>query len=93
MHFDALKLKFREFKLRRDPKCPVCGENPTIKELIDYEQFCGIPQAAAAEAAEAPIPTITVQELKQKLDRGEKFVLIDVREHFEWDICRSRGRN
>jgi len=87
VHFDALKLKFREFKLRRDPKCPVCGDNPTITELIDYDQFCGIPQAAAAEAAEAPIPTMTVTELKGKLDRKEKFLLLDVREPFEWDIC------
>ena len=87
VHFDALNLKFREFKLRRDPKCPVCGDHPTITELIDYDQFCGIPQAAAAEAAEAPIPTMTVQELKQKLDNREKFVLLDVREPFEWDIC------
>jgi sulfur-carrier protein adenylyltransferase/sulfurtransferase len=89
--FDALKMKFREFKLRRDPKCPVCGPNPTITDLIDYEQFCGIPQAAAAEAAEAPIPTMNVQELKQKLDAKEKFVLLDVREQFEWDICRIDG--
>jgi adenylyltransferase/sulfurtransferase len=87
VHFDALNLKFREFKLRRDPKCPVCGENPTITELIDYDQFCGIPQAAAAEAAEAPIPIMTVRNLKQKLDNGDKFVLLDVREPFEWDIC------
>jgi adenylyltransferase/sulfurtransferase len=87
VHFDALNLKFREFKLRRDPKCPVCGENPTITRLIDYDQFCGIPQAAAAEAAEAPIPTMTVRDLKQKLDNGGKFVLLDVREPFEWDIC------
>jgi adenylyltransferase/sulfurtransferase len=91
VHFDALKLKFREFKLRRDPKCPVCGENPTITELIDYDQFCGIPQAAAAEAAEAPIPIMNVTELKAKLDRGDKFVLLDVREPFEWDICRIDG--
>jgi len=89
--FDALKMKFREFKLRRDPKCPVCGDNPTIKELIDYDQFCGIPQAKAAEEAEAPVPTITVQDLKAKLDRGDKFRLIDVREPFEWDICRIPG--
>jgi len=87
VHFDALKLKFREFKLRRDPKCPVCGDSPTITELIDYDQFCGIPQAAAAEAAESPIPTMTVRELKQKLDNRDKFVLLDVREPFEWDIC------
>ena len=89
--FDALKMQFREFKLRKDPKCPVCGEHPTITELIDYQQFCGIPQAAAAEAAEAPIPTITVQELKSKLDAKEAFELIDVRENFEWEIARIPG--
>src|SRR5260221_14045975 len=89
--FDALKMKFREFKLRRDPKCPVCGENPTITELIDYDQFCGIPQAKAAEEAEAPVPHISVLELKTKLDRGDKFRLIDVREPFEYDICRIPG--
>jgi sulfur-carrier protein adenylyltransferase/sulfurtransferase len=91
VNFDALKLRFREFRLRRDPNCPVCGEHPTITELIDYEQFCGIPQAAAAEAAEEPIPTITVQDLKRKMDAREKFVLIDVRELFEYDICRIPG--
>jgi adenylyltransferase/sulfurtransferase len=88
VHFDALKLKFKEFKLRKDPKCPVCGDTPTITELIDYEQFCGIPQAAAAEAEEEPVPAITVQELKAKRDQCEKFVLLDVREKFEFDICR-----
>jgi molybdopterin/thiamine biosynthesis adenylyltransferase/rhodanese-related sulfurtransferase len=87
VHFDALGLKFREFKLRRDPKCPVCGDHPTITKLIDYDQFCGLPQAAAAEAAEAPIPIMSVLELKKKLDNGDKFVLLDVREQFEWDIC------
>ena len=91
VHFDALKLKFREFKLRRDPKCPICGENPTIKELIDYDQFCGIPQAAAEEAAEEPIPVISVQELKRKIDAKDKFELVDVREKFEYDICRIPG--
>ena len=91
VHFDALKLKFREFKLRKDPKCPVCGEHPTITELIDYDQFCGIPQAKAAEEAEAPVPHITVQELKSKQDRGDRFVLVDVREPFEYDICRIPG--
>jgi adenylyltransferase/sulfurtransferase len=80
--FDALKMKFREFRLRRDPKCPVCSENPTITELIDYDQFCGIPQAKAAEEAEAHVPHISVQELKAKLDRGDAFKLIDVREQF-----------
>ena len=89
--FDALKMKFREFKLRKDPKCPVCSENPTITELIDYDQFCGIPQAKAAEEAEPHVPSVTVQELKAKQDRGDKFVLLDVREPYEWDICRIPG--
>src|ERR1700678_1757056 len=91
VHFDALKLKFREFKLRKDPKCPVCSEHPTITELIDYDQFCGIPQAKAAEEEEAHVPHITVKDLKAKLDKGEKFKLIDVREPYEWDICRIPG--
>jgi molybdopterin/thiamine biosynthesis adenylyltransferase/rhodanese-related sulfurtransferase len=88
LHFDALKLKFREFKLRRDPNCPVCGTNPSITELVDYEQFCGIPQAQAAEAEESLVPSISPTELKAKMDRGDAFVLVDVREPFEHDICR-----
>ena len=91
VNFDALKMEFRTFKLRRDPKCPVCGDHPTITELIDYDQFCGIPQAAAVEAAEEPIPGITVQELKRRLDAKDKFALVDVREKFEYDICRIPG--
>src|SRR6185312_3326403 len=91
VYFDTLSMELRIHKLRKDPKCPVCGEHPTITELIDYEQFCGIPQAAAAEAAEAPIPTIDVAELKRKLDTRERFVLLDVREPFEFEICRIPG--
>ncbi len=91
IHFDALTMKFREFKLRRDPKCPVCGENPTITDLIDYEVFCGVPQAAAAEAAEGSVPSITVQELKQKMDRKDPFLLVDIRETYEYDIVRVPG--
>ena len=62
---------------------PALGENPTVTELIDYDQFCGIPQAQAAEEAEPPVPHISVQELKAKQDRGDKFVLLDVREPYE----------
>jgi len=91
IHFDALKMKFREFKVRKDPSCPVCSENPTITELVDYEQFCGIPQAQAAEDAEPPVPEITVEQLKAKLDAREPFVLLDVREPFEYDIARIPG--
>ena len=91
VHYDALKMKYKEYKLRRDPKCPVCGEHPTITAPIDYDQFCGIPQAAAAEAEEEPVPVITAQELKAKRDRNEAFQLIDVREAFEYDICNIEG--
>lgn len=91
IQFDALKMKFREFKLRKDPKCPVCSENPAITELIDYEQFCGIPEAKAQEEEESHVPHITAEELKAKLDRGDDFILLDVREPFEYDICRIPG--
>ncbi len=91
IHFDALKMKFREFKLRRDPKCPVCSEHPTITELIDYDQFCGVPQAAAAEAAEEAVPEISVTELKARLDAREDLLLVDVREPYEYDIARIPG--
>ncbi len=92
LHFDALQMKFREFKLRRDPKCPVCGDHPTITELIDYDQFCGVPQAAAAEAAQADaVPVISATELKRKLDAQEDFLLVDVREPYEFDIARTPG--
>ena len=91
VYFDALQLRFKEFKLRKDPKCPVCSANPTITGLIDYDQFCGIPQARAAEEAEPPVPEISVEELKARQDRGDKFVLLDVREPFEFDVARIPG--
>src|SRR5438309_9345329 len=84
LHFDALKARFRELNLRRDPECPVCGENPTIFSPIDYEQFCG------ARDEEA-IPTMSAHELKQKMDAREPFELIDVRETFEYEIARIDG--
>ena len=89
--FDALKLRFKEFKIRKDPNCPICGDHPTIHELIDYDQFCGIPQADAEAAKELEVPTITATELKTKIDRKDKFVLVDVREPFEYDISRIPG--
>ncbi|MDP7556395.1 MAG: molybdopterin-synthase adenylyltransferase MoeB [Nitrospinaceae bacterium] len=90
MIFDALAMKFRELKLRKDKDCPICGDNPTITELIDYEQFCGIPSAAEAEAESAALE-IPVEEVKLKLDGSEKFTLVDVREPSEYDICRIDG--
>ena len=86
--FDALRMRFRELKLRKHPDCPVCGAQPTITEFIDYEQFCGIfPQADAG----ANPDDITVQELKAKLDAGEHPVLLDVREPVEYQICQLEG--
>ena len=91
LHFDALKMKFREFNLRRDPQCPVCGDNPTIFEPIDYEQFCAGPAEADWFAAPESVPTISVRELKAKMDSGETLTLIDVREPFEYEIARIEG--
>jgi sulfur-carrier protein adenylyltransferase/sulfurtransferase len=89
--FDALKMSFKEFKIRKDPNCPICGDHPTIRELIDYDHFCGIPQADAEAAKELAVPTITATELKQKIDRHDKFMLVDVREQFEYEISRIPG--
>ena len=89
--FDALKLRFREFKIRKDPNCPICGDHPTIHELIDYDQFCGIPQADAETAKEMDVPSISPAELRAKFDRKDKFVLVDVREPFEYEICNIPG--
>ena len=85
LHFDALKIKFRELNLRRDPECPVCGKNPTIFSPIDYEQFCG------ARRDEEATPTMSAHELKRKMDAREPFELIDVRETFEYEIARIDG--
>ena len=89
--FDALRMKFRELKLRKDPDCPVCGVNPTVTELIDYEQFCGIVPQAAAEAAGGGLPEITVLDLKARMDRGEDVFVLDVREPHEYEINRLPG--
>jgi len=88
--FDALGMRFREMKLRKDPDCPICGANRTIHELIDYEAFCGLPSAAEAAEAEAKWE-ITVRELKAMQESGATFDLIDVREPHEFEIARIPG--
>ncbi len=88
---DAWKMRFRELKLRRDPACPICGEKPTIKQLIDYEEFCGLRVQPAAEANRGDQPAIheiTAREMKERLDRGEEIQIIDVREPNEYEIAR-----
>ena len=82
--YDALAMRYRELKLRRNPECPVCGDQPTITKLIDYQQFCGVPTPYTGAEIE-PV------EVKHRLDRGDDFTLIDVREPHEWQICRIPG--
>ncbi len=82
--FDAWRMRFRELKLRKDPDCPVCGDHPAIKELIDYEEFCGITQQP--QTTQTTMEEITATELKQRLDQGDDIQIIDVREPHEYEI-------
>ena len=87
--FDALRMKFRELKLRKNPDCVICGPNPTVTQLIDYEQFCGIRGEENAPATK--LPEVTAPELKKMMDEKKPFVLIDVREPHEYQICSIPG--
>ena len=90
---DALNMRFRELKLRKNAECPVCGDQPTIKELIDYDQFCGIvPETPQESSMKNGIPQMTVKELKRRLDAGESVQLIDVREPYEYQIAQIGGK-
>ncbi len=90
---DALSMRFRELKLRKNPECPVCGTHPTVTRLIDYEQFCGIaPQAKEEPAMKNGVPQVSVQELKRRLDAGEDILVLDVREPFEYKIANIGGK-
>jgi adenylyltransferase/sulfurtransferase len=89
--YDALTMTFDEVKLRKNPNCPVCGDNPTVTELIDYEQFCGMPahDRSVFEQEEEPMTDVkqmTPIELKARLDAGDDLVILDVREPHEWNI-------
>jgi len=88
--YDALNMEFTEVKLRKNPNCPVCSENPTLTELIDYEQFCGMPahdhSLYAADEANGDVRQITPRELKSRLDAGDNLLILDVREPHEWEI-------
>jgi adenylyltransferase/sulfurtransferase len=90
--YDALRMRFRELKLRKDPDCPVCGTHPTVTKLIDYEQFCGLrPATETATVGQSNGFEISAVELKQRLDRGDRLRIIDVREPNEWQINRIPG--
>jgi adenylyltransferase/sulfurtransferase len=87
---DALGMRFRELKLRKNPDCPACGTHPTVAQLIDYNEFCGI-RGEETEKPVANIPLIDPVELKAKLDRGEDVFVLDVREPHEYQICNING--
>ena len=89
--FDALAMRFRELKLRKNPECPVCGEHPTITKLIDYAEFCGVRGEEAASAAQSTVPEIAPRALKARLDRGDDLFILDVREPHEYQICNMGG--
>ena len=84
--FDGLKHEFREVELRRDPTCPVCGDNPTVRSLIDYEEFCGV-----APPMVRPAKEVSVSEFSGELRGRDDVLLLDVREPLEWNICRIEG--
>jgi adenylyltransferase/sulfurtransferase len=86
---DALGMHFRELKLRKNPDCPVCGTHPTVRELIDYHEFCGI--RGQETAAHTTLTDMTVEEFKQRRDRGDDLFLLDVREPHEYQICNLNG--
>jgi sulfur-carrier protein adenylyltransferase/sulfurtransferase len=88
--FDALGMKFRELKLRKNPACPVCGEHRTITGLIDYYEFCGV-RGEEGPAPNVQVPEITPRELKSRLDRGDDLFILDVREPHEYQICNLKG--
>jgi sulfur-carrier protein adenylyltransferase/sulfurtransferase len=88
--FDALEMGFREFKLRKNPDCPICGEHRTIHHLIDYYEFCGV-RGEEAPVPDLKVPEITPRELKARLDKGDDLFILDVREPHEYQICNLQG--
>jgi molybdopterin/thiamine biosynthesis adenylyltransferase/rhodanese-related sulfurtransferase len=87
LQVDALQMEFREFRLKKDPKCPVCGEQPSVTRLIDYAGFCGVP----ALEEQAKLVERSAAEVKAMLDRGEEFLLLDVRDRDEYETARIEG--
>jgi adenylyltransferase/sulfurtransferase len=90
--YDALQMRFQEFKVRRNPRCPLCGDQPTITKLIDYEQFCGVRgQDSAPPPAANGASDTTVEDVKRRLDAKENLFILDVRNPEEFQICRIPG--
>ena len=98
LFLDVLEMQPREMKLRKDPACPICGENATIKALIDYEEFCGIgrgelglEETTKREDSEGDVMEINIDQFKEMLDNRNDVVVLDVREYHEYDICNIEG--
>jgi len=89
---NSLDMRFRELRLRKNPDCPVCGTHPTVTELIDYQQFCGIVPEQKAATMKNGIPQMTVKDLKRRLDAGDNLLVLDVREPYEVQIAQIGGR-
>lgn len=90
MLYDSLRMNFRDVKIRKDPDCDLCGDNPTITELIDYQAFCAVDFGAAAQGSDFDPASVEVSaaQLKETLESGKSLTLLDVREPHEWDITR-----
>ena len=88
--FDALAMQFRQLKLRKNPDCPICGEHPTISELVDYEAFCGT-SVREIDSGDGSVPSISVRELRDRLDRGANLFILDVREPHEYQLVNLKG--
>jgi len=86
---DALSMRFRELRLERDPECPVCGDHPTVRQLIDYQEFCAA--RGEAPAGSEPVPEIEVEELRRLTESGAGVAILDVRDRYEWQICNLGG--
>jgi len=91
--YDAMKMNFKEVRVRKDPECVLCGDNPSVTELIDYEAFCDVPLPGAEvpEEIDEAAYELSPQEFKAAMDQDPSAVLVDVRESFEWDICKIDG--
>ncbi|MDJ0789611.1 MAG: ThiF family adenylyltransferase, partial [Myxococcota bacterium] len=87
LHYDALAMRFNEFRFHKDPECPVCGDEPSVTELIDYEGFCGVPRSEE----ESTLKELTADGLRALRDAGDEHLLIDVREQSEWETARIEG--
>ena len=91
--YDAMKMNFKEVRVRKDPECVLCGDNPSVTELIDYKAFCDVPLPGAEvpEEIDEAAYELSPQEFKDAMDQDPSAVLVDVRESFEWDICKIDG--